>query len=365
MFDFVLSHSPILYQGNSEDQQVTHQRSARNKASLIICPAFASDSSFEFVKFFQQAQEAGQEMNPHSPETNLTPVRIRGKRQRSLSIAPKLAMNNPWNSGFHETWDEHFGLSKTESSVLLTNKGETAESDEALQSALLSLPWVDIDFILQAQQSWADKHARGRCYHHYYQQEVIGSFEGDSPEEQKFKQHILQHEEGTLKFDARACFEADYVRAHFLITAPGSGFLGRQWGTMDILPKVRIPMDLITGPWDEEKKRRLYWLTRARYCVDGEPFNLIPYPWEVKLACLDAVLIHAEKPDRLVINCLIGPWIFTDLPQDEVHKRILSLCRRLVQAEGPSDIGHFVGEVIKRLDTDGQFPDYHIDRLLW
>ncbi|KAG5946644.1 hypothetical protein E4U59_003355 [Claviceps monticola] len=265
-------------------------------------------------------------------------------------------------AGFHETWDQYFGLSKMESFVLLMNKGETAESDEALQSALLSLPWVDIDFILQAQQSWADKHARGRCYHH---QEVVGSFDGDSPEEQKYKQHILQHKQGSLKFDARACFEADYVRALPLITAPGLGFLGRQWGTMDILPKARIPMHLITGPWDEEKRRRLYWLTRARYCLDGEPFNLIPYPWEVKLACLDAVLIHAEKPDRLVINCLIGPWIFTDLPQDEAHKRILTLCRRLVQAEGPPDIVHFVGEVIERLDADGQFPDYHIDRGFW
>ncbi|KAG6057039.1 hypothetical protein E4U17_001727 [Claviceps sp. LM77 group G4] len=280
-------------------------------------------------------------------------------------LSGKVTLLRLFVAGFHETWDEYFGLSKTESSVSLMNKGETAESDEALQSALLSLPWVDIDFILQAQQSWADKHARGRCYHHYYHRKVVDSFQGDSSEERKFKQHILQHKEGTLKFDARACFETDYVRALSLITAPGLGFLGRQWGTMDILPKARIPMDLITGPWDEEKRRRLYWLTRARYCQGGEPFNLIPYPWEVKLACLDAVLIHAEKPDRLVINCLIGPWIFTDLPQDEAHKRIVILCRRLERAEDPPDIGHFVGEVIKRLDADGQFSDYHIDRGFW
>ncbi|KAG6225482.1 hypothetical protein E4U26_003006 [Claviceps purpurea] len=175
----------------------------------------------------------------------------------------------------------------------------------------------------------------------------------------------LQHEQGTLEFDARACFEANYVRAISLMAQPGLGFVGRLRGTMDILQKVRIPMDLITGPWDEEKRRRLYWLIRARDCVGGEPFNDIPYPWEVKLACLDAVLIHAEEPDRLVINCLFGQWIHTDLPQDEVHKRLVTLCRRLERGGDPPDIERFLGELINRLDDDGQFSEYHIEGGLW
>ncbi|KAG6100021.1 hypothetical protein E4U30_005535 [Claviceps sp. LM220 group G6] len=254
--------------------------------------------------------------------------------------------------GFHDIWDEYFGISKVNASFLLLRRGESFESDESLQSDLLSLPWVDIDFILQAQQSWADKHARGRCYHH---QENVGVFDGDGPEERKFNLHILQHEEGTLKFDARACFEADYVRAISLMANPTLWFVGRLWGTMDILPKVRIPMDLITGPWDEEKRRRLYWLTRARDCVAGEPFNDIPYPWEVKLACLDAVLVHAEEPDRLVINCLLGQWNFTDLPQDEAHKRLVILRRRLDRGGDPPDIERLLGEVIRTLDDGGPF----------
>ncbi|KAG5914806.1 hypothetical protein E4U61_005319 [Claviceps capensis] len=126
---------------------------------------------------------------------------------------------------------------------------------------------------------------------------------------------------------------------------------------MDILQKVRIPMDLITGPWDEEKRRR--------HCVGGEPFNDIPYPWEVKLACLDAVLIHAEEPDRLAINCLIGQWIYTDLLQDEAHKRLVALCRRLGRGGDPPDIERFLGELIKRLDDGGQFSEYHIEGGLW
>ncbi|KAG5965765.1 hypothetical protein E4U56_001572 [Claviceps arundinis] len=124
---------------------------------------------------------------------------------------------------------------------------------------------------------------------------------------------------------------------------------------MDILPKVRIPMDLIIGPWDEEKRRRLYWLTRARDCMAGEPFNDIPYPWEVKLACLDAVLVHAEEPDRLVINCLLGQWNFTDLPQDEAHKRLVTLRRRLDRGGDPPDIERLLGEVIRTLDDGGPF----------
>ncbi|KAG6103125.1 hypothetical protein E4U14_006433 [Claviceps sp. LM454 group G7] len=59
----------------------------------------------------------------------------------------------------------------------------------------------DIDFILNAQQAWADKYARGRSFYH-------GDDGGDiySPGKNicyapSFDQHVLQHSRGELAFD--------------------------------------------------------------------------------------------------------------------------------------------------------------------
>ncbi|KAG6218452.1 hypothetical protein E4U26_007601, partial [Claviceps purpurea] len=63
----------------------------------------------------------------------------------------------------------------------------------------------------------------------------------------RYLEPIRQHEEKTWKLHARACFEADY-------------------DSPDVHPGVHPPLDLLTGPWDEEKRRLLFWLVRAGAC---------------------------------------------------------------------------------------------------
>ncbi|KAG5914983.1 hypothetical protein E4U61_005130 [Claviceps capensis] len=117
------------------------------------------------------------------------------------------------------------------------------------------MPWVDIDFILEAQQAWADKYARGRCYRHYENEGLILQYlyEKNVHVDDRYMQHVRQHEEKTWKFDARACFEADYERALQIPPTPEPFVLSNLLGLPDAHPHVRTPVDLLTGPWDEEK----------------------------------------------------------------------------------------------------------------
>ncbi|KAG5988658.1 hypothetical protein E4U52_006339 [Claviceps spartinae] len=154
---------------------------------------------------------------------------------------------------FHDTWDKSFGI--LVSQTLEPQFENFLKSDVSLQSDLLSMPWVDIDFILEAQQIWADKYARGRCYRHYEHDgwAIQELYEENVFARDRYMQHVRQHEAKTWKFDARACFEADYERA--LQFPPDVEHLlnNNLWGSADVHPNVRTPVDLLTGSWDRER----------------------------------------------------------------------------------------------------------------
>ncbi|KAG6006647.1 hypothetical protein E4U21_006792 [Claviceps maximensis] len=349
---------------------------------------------------------------------SLTPVRVRGKRKTSSSITPNLAMSNPCHhkkirrslasvraslssrhrtslqnlpvellesillyssnlalprsslllgaklSGkatllrlfivvFQDTWDQCFGIPKKK--LLGSEAADNGdlfggEDSVSSQSDMLEMPWVDIDFILQAQQAWADRYARDRCYQHSL------PYTG---EEDELGRHAPDHEESSSYFNSRACFEADYQQAvkwpAFLTTATTTS---TAWGTQDVHPLVRMPMELITGPWNEEKKRRLFWLIRGGVDLgaDGRTSSI---PWEVKLACLDAAVISAEQPDALIINCLISDWVFKGLPEDAARKQLLNLRRRIEWGGDPPETKETLRRVATMLNLDLQLPEYY------
>ncbi|KAG5988659.1 hypothetical protein E4U52_006340 [Claviceps spartinae] len=210
------------------------------------------------------------------------------------------------------------------------------------------MPWVDIDFILEAQQIWADKYARGRCYRHY---EIIESatrdlYENNVHARDQYMQHVRQHEEKTWNFDARACFEADYERALQFPPAVENMYKNSLWGSAEVHPYVRVPIDLITGPWDEEKKRRLFWFVRTGVV---QLSKVIGYS-KVRLAGLDAAMISPEKPDPLVIKCLMPTLLYkAALPPRAAHNRLVKLCRRIRQRGGTQNMRKFPGYVSREM----------------
>ncbi|KAG6195206.1 hypothetical protein E4U50_000343 [Claviceps purpurea] len=266
--------------------------------------------------------------------------------------------------GFHDTWDQCFGIPNLEVCDLLGKDGREIEGDYKLQTALLSMPWVDIDFILEAQQAWADEYAVGRCYRHHDGEccQLQPSLEELSHAGHPYHEHALQHEEKAWKFNARACFEADYERA---CQNPPRPSFSRCETLVEVNPNVSLPVELITGPWDEEKKRRLYWLSRGGPCHGGDNYNCSEHPWEVRLACLDTAVISAEKLDPLILNCLIGGWLFDNVPRDAKREPLVNLCKRIAEASETPDMMETLRYIVRLMDTDWDFMEYHVSEDEW
>ncbi|KAG6216249.1 hypothetical protein E4U26_008202, partial [Claviceps purpurea] len=171
-----------------------------------------------------------------------------------------------------------------------------------------------------------------------------------------YHEHALQHEEGAWKFNARACFEADYERA--CQTPPRPSF-SRCWTLVEVNINVSLPVELITGPWDEEKKRRLYWLSRAGICHGGRHCIWPAIPSEARLACLDTAVISAETLDPLILNCLIGGWLFECVPRDVKREPLVNLCNRIAGAGETPEMMDTLRYIVRLMDTDSDFMEYH------
>ncbi|KAM5346879.1 hypothetical protein ACJ41O_009884 [Fusarium nematophilum] len=220
---------------------------------------------------------------------------------------------------FHDTWDQWFGIPRE--GHMGQDKRSTSrlvDGDPVFQSAVLDLPWVNIDFILQAQQTWADTYARDRHYEH-----CLPRFEGDGMPIRPRSEHAFDG--GPGHFDARRCFEADYQEVlgwePFRKVEP--------WGFHDVHPEIRLPGDLDTGPWDDEKLRRLFWISRGGgICYFEEDQEELP-PWEARLECLRNAYVDAPVPNTLISNCIDLAWMCAGLPRDMAREERRRIDQRL------------------------------------
>ncbi|CAM1501842.1 Fc.00g038260.m01.CDS01 [Cosmosporella sp. VM-42] len=241
---------------------------------------------------------------------------------------------------FHDTWDHWFGVPTSEDLLIGPRPEdlilEVPEGDAAFQSAVLELPWVKIDFILQAQQTWADTYAKDRWYLHCFNSSSETTHEVYTP-----GIHRHNREGGFGHFNARECFEDDYQWALAWYIQAVPGFPGGSWGTQDVHPYVRLPTDLMTGPWDDEQQRRLFWLIRGGAKSFGNR-GLWDVPWEVKLQCLHNAVIDPPVPNILVTNLLLINNTWMDLPGEVAIRESMALKTRLVDG----------GETITRKEQD-------------
>jgi hypothetical protein len=165
-----------------------------------------------------------------------------------------------------------------------------------------------MDFILQAQHTWATACARGRWYEH------CRTFT-EGPE---FCHHSL--EGGFGHFDSRECFEADYQQALLL---PAIGARHLPFAHREVHPSTRIPTSLITGPWSEEQLRRLFWLKRGGAMVDEDMYDQVP--WEVRDECLRNMVAADPQTSIMAFNCLMDRALLRNLPAHVVYRHMEEL----------------------------------------
>ncbi|KAG6137105.1 hypothetical protein E4U12_000835 [Claviceps purpurea] len=288
----------------------------------------------------------------------MNPALPRSSPLLGAKLSGKATLLRVFMTAFDDIWDARLDKYRPERKRHWGyNDKKEAKEEASLQFALLSMPWADIDFILDAQQAWANKYARGRSFDHGYDWGGL-SDDGNSYAPQSYQQHVLRHSLGELTFDARACFEAEYDRAFACRVSPDIFSFATLFEMPDLNPPV-APVNLLTGPWNEEQKRRLFWLVRAKLSYDMKLGPLFPGPRtvQVKLACLDAAVISAEKLDHLIINCLVGCWLFEDLPQDAKRERLVKLCDRIDRGGDMLDM-QILRFVVRGLDYHKEFVPY-------
>lgn len=209
---------------------------------------------------------------------------------------------------------------------------------------MLSQPWATIDIILTAQQTWADNNAADRAFQHAV------------PWSDEESEIAHSHKGGLSHFNARECFEIDYQQAlkwtPFLVDS-------MPWGYQDVHPQARIPKDIITGPWDDEKLRRLFWMTRGGMMPTQGLEDKDAPPWEDKLEFLRNVVLNVTQPKMLAINCLMGIWIFQGLPTEVVRDEINNVDRRLTWGDDSDDMRQILQQTRTALNM---FLDYKAAR---
>ena len=237
---------------------------------------------------------------------------------------------------FHETWDQWFGIPTKAlyGPFLPGTRHVPCEGDYELQvccllsvvptylhryssitsqTVVLEQPWAKIEILLQAQQSWADRYGRGRWYQHGIPWPELSIRTGHS------------YEGGNRHFDAKECFNADYQQA--LRWGVPRNQEGPPQCYQDVHPRTHIPTALLTGPWTEEERQRLFWLIRGGLVIESE-FHP-PQPWETKMDCLRNAVLDVSEPNALVVHCLMHSWLFDHLPRDIVRSHISDLDKRL------------------------------------
>lgn len=76
--------------------------------------------------------------------------------------------------------------------------------------------------------------------------------------------------------------------------------------------------------------------------------------WQVRLVTLDATVISSEKPDPLLIKCLVSPMMLEDMPPDIAHNRLVKLCRRIRRGGDTPVIRKLLQYLVREIHRDQQ-----------
>ncbi|OAR01666.1 hypothetical protein LLEC1_03978 [Akanthomyces lecanii] len=249
--------------------------------------------------------------------------------------------------GFHDTWDQWFGIPFREVTEGPKPKDEAkgsrtpqeakyfpCDGDPELQSSLLELPWVDIDFILRAQQAWADTYARHRWY-----EPPAGIATG-----------------GYGVFDAALFFDKEYKQ---FIRSPGSIY---RTVARNVHPGVRLSLPLVTGPWDEERQKRLLWLVRGGINLETRDSAIRSLPWEYHLEFLHNAIVQADTPNSVAYRLLRDQCDLMRVPEDTLRRERDALVKRLQWGQHSDAVFELLQEVLEDVSYKLDYQSFHTQK---
>ncbi|KAK3393095.1 hypothetical protein B0H63DRAFT_9933 [Podospora didyma] len=177
-------------------------------------------------------------------------------------------------AAFTPTWDLWFGCPKQ-----LVHSYAGWEQDAArfggnpnFQSAVLACSWANLSLLLDAQQVWYRRHGAGRYYQHIPDSSrIVQSLRREHLRRSINEERQFHAREGGFDHgkDVKNCFNEDWEEFKMIhqLTRYDFRFFVKHIqcnsSFLEIHPLTRIPNLLLTGPFDWEKAKWLYWLIRA------------------------------------------------------------------------------------------------------
>lgn len=227
-------------------------------------------------------------------------------------------------AAFGPTWDVWFGCVDGRgpgSPVIHSYADWDKDADRfggnpAFQTDLLACSWTTIDMILDCWDVWVRRHARIRPYEHV-------PLWGNPKEPLSYAGSGVTVGISNIK-EARCYFYQDYQA--FRNVEHQSSYAGGLEFRMDNNPSTwvevhrstEIPEDLVSGPWDDGSLQKLFWLVQAGARLSGHQ------TWEVTREGFRNAISDKYDPNLTAIRLLHILGAFRGWPKhvwnEEFHK---------------------------------------------
>ncbi|KAF8859383.1 hypothetical protein BDZ45DRAFT_673336 [Acephala macrosclerotiorum] len=196
-----------------------------------------------------------------------------GLPKSSPIIAAKLSSQTVYNKtileAFGPTWERWHGRERNWLQKRNAQPGDS-EEDPVLQSAVLRCRWATLPTILSAKDNWVQKFAKDRLFKPVWFDIKSNPPAEDSEESDTSEEATEEHDEPQMT--AHEYFNTDFNGFSDLILSERDG--GWLWDkcswerNSDVAEGTEIPQSLLSGPWDEDMLKYLFWLRKSGAGID-------------------------------------------------------------------------------------------------
>ncbi|KAI1329959.1 hypothetical protein F5Y16DRAFT_396825 [Xylariaceae sp. FL0255] len=216
------------------------------------------------------------------------------------------------------------------------------DGDPQFQSSLLECPWTTIDMILDCWDIFFRKHTAQKNREFHYEPLWDDLF---LPPPRKDDSSKISHAS-----EARHYFYSDFEswKRYY-----GSSYKGKGWekrtrrpigkGTwVEVHADTRIPDSLLSGPWDDRRLQKLFWMMRAGARLTEDQWEATREGWRQATA-------DVNNPNHYVVSIFDQLGAFDAWPEhvkEAEHQRLL-------EADGPTSTLHHLETMIELCHTVG------------
>ncbi|KAE8440571.1 hypothetical protein EG329_007229 [Mollisiaceae sp. DMI_Dod_QoI] len=278
-------------------------------------------------------------------------------------IAGKLSSPIVYNktilASFGPTWERWHTRERSRVEKRDDAGPEDPEQDPGSQSTILRCCWATLPIILNAKEAWIRRYAKeGPSKLTWF---VLNKDQPSEDEEQQDLPQMTPHE----------YLETDFQGfSNLILGQRDGGWLWDQcsWDrNSDVADGIELPQSLLSGPWDEDMLKYLFWLTKSGAGIDwlnstnGE-VGLEGLKKAIIFGDVRAIhlLVWAGMLEKLDVDLLI--WAFRNAGGDKVAviNQLLRLNFSVMKDREARKIDKELSEIMDEAKQDGDQEKYEV-----